>query len=140
MIVTTMMLPSRSAITRLRTSRQAGSPGRNCPGPVVLGVGPFGGLCALLATASRLLERDGSGAWYTIDDILKAARLPDSARDPDGAAKARELKARGVDITQEPNEHEYGTDFGLRDPFGNHIRIVQLAPTAVQAGPKEKGR
>jgi len=50
------------------------------------------------------------------------------------------LKARGVDITQEPNEHEYGTDFGLRDPFGNHIRIVQLAPTAVQAGPKEKGR
>ncbi len=50
------------------------------------------------------------------------------------------LKAKGVDITQEPNEHEYGTDFGLRDPFGNHIRIVQLAPTAVQAGPKEKGR
>ena len=50
------------------------------------------------------------------------------------------LKANGVDITQEPNEHEYGTDFGLRDPFGNHIRIVELAPTAVQAGPKEKGR
>ena len=50
------------------------------------------------------------------------------------------LKTKGVDITQEPTEHEYGTDFGLRDPFGNHIRIVQLAPTAVQAGPKEKRR
>ena len=52
------------------------------------------------------------------------------------------LKAKGVDITQEPTEHVYGTDFGLRDPFGNHIRIVQLAPTAVQAGPKPaaKGR
>src|SRR5207248_10260742 len=47
------------------------------------------------------------------------------------------LKAKGVDITQEPNEQPYGTDFGIRDPFGNHIRIVQLAPDAVQAGPKK---
>ena len=37
------------------------------------------------------------------------------------------LKARGVEFTQEPTEHEYGTDMGLRDPFGNHMRIVQLA-------------
>jgi catechol 2,3-dioxygenase-like lactoylglutathione lyase family enzyme len=36
------------------------------------------------------------------------------------------LKARGVtDFTQEPAEHFYGTDMGLRDPFGNAIRIVQ---------------
>jgi len=47
------------------------------------------------------------------------------------------LKARGVEITQEPNEQPYGIDFGIRDPFGNHIRIVQLAPDAVQAGPKK---
>ena len=26
-----------------------------------------------------------------------------------------------------PTEHFYGTDFGLRDPFGNNIRVVQLA-------------
>ena len=37
------------------------------------------------------------------------------------------LKARGVEITSEPEEHFYGTDFGLRDPFGNQLRIVQLA-------------
>ena len=37
------------------------------------------------------------------------------------------LKARDVEVTQEPTEHFYGIDFGLRDPFGNHIRIVQLA-------------
>jgi catechol 2,3-dioxygenase-like lactoylglutathione lyase family enzyme len=37
------------------------------------------------------------------------------------------LKARGVEITEEPTEHFYGTDFGLRDPFGNRIRIVQPA-------------
>jgi hypothetical protein len=45
-----------------------------------------------------------------------------------GEARANEtLKARGVEITSEPTEHFYGTDFGLRDPFGNNIRIVQLA-------------
>ena len=38
------------------------------------------------------------------------------------------LVAKGVEFTQEPVEREYGTDIGLRDPFGNHIRIVQLAP------------
>ena len=36
------------------------------------------------------------------------------------------LKAKGVEFTQEPVEQPYGTDIGLRDPFGNHIRIVQL--------------
>jgi uncharacterized glyoxalase superfamily protein PhnB len=37
------------------------------------------------------------------------------------------LKSRGVEITSEPEDHFYGTDFGLRDPFGNNIRVVQLA-------------
>lgn len=37
------------------------------------------------------------------------------------------LKARGVEIAEEPTEHPYGIDFGLRDPFGNHLRVVQLA-------------
>lgn len=35
------------------------------------------------------------------------------------------LRAAGVDITQEPVEQPYGTDFGIRDPFGNPIRISQ---------------
>lgn len=37
------------------------------------------------------------------------------------------LQARGVEFTQEPTTHFYGTDIGIRDPFGNNIRIVQLA-------------
>ncbi len=37
-----------------------------------------------------------------------------------------ELRERGVEITEEPVEQPYGIDFGLRDPFGNHIRIAQL--------------
>ena len=36
------------------------------------------------------------------------------------------LKSRGVsDFTQEPTDHFYGTDMGIRDPFGNPIRILQ---------------
>src|SRR5439155_1103913 len=36
------------------------------------------------------------------------------------------LKSRGVtDFTQEPTDHFYGTDMGVRDPFGNAIRILQ---------------
>ena len=46
------------------------------------------------------------------------------------------LKARGVtDFTQEPMEHFYGIDMGIRDPFGNAIRILQQgkAPSEVTA-------
>jgi predicted enzyme related to lactoylglutathione lyase len=39
----------------------------------------------------------------------------------------QELKAKGVDFTQEPTEQPYGIDCGLRDPFGNHLRITQPA-------------
>jgi hypothetical protein len=34
--------------------------------------------------------------------------------------------AKGVEFTQEPVEQPYGIDVGVRDPCGNHIRIVQL--------------
>jgi len=44
------------------------------------------------------------------------------------------LKARGVtDFTQEPTDHFYGTDMGIRDPFGNAIRILQPAKVAHEA-------
>jgi catechol 2,3-dioxygenase-like lactoylglutathione lyase family enzyme len=38
-----------------------------------------------------------------------------------------DLKAKGVEVREEPTERDYGTDFGLRDPFGNNIRVVQPA-------------
>ncbi len=37
-----------------------------------------------------------------------------------------DLLGKGVEFTQEPVERDYGIDVGLRDPFGNHIRIVQM--------------
>jgi uncharacterized glyoxalase superfamily protein PhnB len=55
----------------------------------------------------------------------------------DNAKKTYEsLKAKGVEIADELTERDYGTDFGIRDPFGNQLRVVQLAPTAHQAQPK----
>jgi predicted enzyme related to lactoylglutathione lyase len=50
------------------------------------------------------------------------------------------LKAKGVDIAEEPTDRGYGIDFGLRDPFGNHIRIVQFASNSHQLGPKTAGK
>ncbi len=41
------------------------------------------------------------------------------------------LRERGVsDFTQEPIDHFYGTDMGLRDPFGNAIRILERKTAA----------
>jgi catechol 2,3-dioxygenase-like lactoylglutathione lyase family enzyme len=36
------------------------------------------------------------------------------------------LLARGVEFTEEPTKRPYGIDCGLRDPFGNHIRLTEL--------------
>jgi uncharacterized glyoxalase superfamily protein PhnB len=35
------------------------------------------------------------------------------------------LKAMGVEFTQEATDHGYGIDCGLRDPFGNQVRVLQ---------------
>jgi catechol 2,3-dioxygenase-like lactoylglutathione lyase family enzyme len=37
-----------------------------------------------------------------------------------------DLAAKGVELSEEPVDRGYGIDFGLRDPFGNHIRIAQM--------------
>jgi catechol 2,3-dioxygenase-like lactoylglutathione lyase family enzyme len=49
------------------------------------------------------------------------------------------LRSHGVtDFTQEPTDHFYGTDMGLRDPFGNAIRILQQGkPTGDAKLPQE---
>jgi catechol 2,3-dioxygenase-like lactoylglutathione lyase family enzyme len=67
------------------------------------------------ATADQLRELIARGAMggpvFETDDVR---------------ALYETLKARGVtDFTQEPNDNFFGTDMGLRDPFGNAIRILQ---------------
>ena len=67
------------------------------------------------ATAERLrdlITKGALGGLVFIADDVRA--LYDS------------LRERGVtDFTQEPTQHFYGTDMGVRDPFGNAIRILQ---------------
>ena len=67
------------------------------------------------ATAAQLRELITKGALGGLVFITDDARR-----------LYEELKERGVtDFTQEPTDHFYGTDMGIRDPFGNAIRILQ---------------
>jgi uncharacterized glyoxalase superfamily protein PhnB len=67
------------------------------------------------ATAERLRDLITKGALGGL------VFLADDVR-----ALYESLRERGVtDFTQEPTEHFYGTDMGVRDPFGNPIRILQ---------------
>jgi catechol 2,3-dioxygenase-like lactoylglutathione lyase family enzyme len=75
------------------------------------------------ATAERLRELITKGALGGLVFITDDAR-----------GLFETLKARGVtDFTQEPTDHFYGTDMGVRDPFGNPIRILQQGKVAEKA-------
>lgn len=70
------------------------------------------------ATAEQVREMLTKGAtggslFFTTDDARKTYE---------------DLVAKGVDITDEPTDRPYGIDFGIRDPFGNRIRIGQMHP------------
>jgi catechol 2,3-dioxygenase-like lactoylglutathione lyase family enzyme len=41
-------------------------------------------------------------------------------------ASYEELKARGVEFTEAPEERPYGIDSGFRDPSGNSLRLTQV--------------
>jgi catechol 2,3-dioxygenase-like lactoylglutathione lyase family enzyme len=65
-------------------------------------------------TVRELVSKGASGGWIGF--------MTDDAR-----ATFEELLTKGVEVTQEPIEQSYGIDFGVRDPFGNAIRILQPA-------------
>jgi predicted enzyme related to lactoylglutathione lyase len=44
----------------------------------------------------------------------------------DAHASYDELKARGVEFTEAPEERPYGIDAGFRDPSGNSLRLTQV--------------
>ena len=75
------------------------------------------------AQVRELISKGASGfaAGFTTDNVKKTYET---------------LQAKGVEISDELTERDYGSDFGIRDPFGNHLRIVQLAPNSHQAQPK----
>ena len=48
----------------------------------------------------------------------------------DCQASYEELKSRGVEFVETPEERPYGVDAGFRDPSGNHIRLTQVKDLA----------
>lgn len=79
------------------------------PGPPAMDAGTAAQVRELIAKGAS-----GFSVGFTTDDARKTFD---------------ELKAKGVELTDGPNERPYGIDFGGRDPFGNNFRIVQM-PTA----------
>ena len=49
----------------------------------------------------------------------------------DVRADYEELRGRGVEFTEAPEERPYGIDTGLRDPSGNHLRLTQVTMAGV---------
>jgi uncharacterized glyoxalase superfamily protein PhnB len=45
-----------------------------------------------------------------------------------------ELKGRGVEFTEAPEERPYGIDSGFRDPSGNALRLTQVNEAVVNQG------
>src|SRR6202046_1435392 len=45
-------------------------------------------------------------------------------------AAYEELKGRGVEFTEPPEDRPYGIDSGFRDPSGNSIRVTQVREMA----------
>jgi catechol 2,3-dioxygenase-like lactoylglutathione lyase family enzyme len=81
------------------------------------------------ATAEQVRELVSKGALglnliLTVDDCRKSYE---------------ELKAKGVEFTEEPTERFYGIDCGLRDPFGNHLRMGQPAENPGAPDPSDFG-
>jgi predicted enzyme related to lactoylglutathione lyase len=74
------------------------------PGPPVFEEETRAQIHALLAKGAS------GGLFFTTDDVR---------------GTYEELKGRGVEFTQEPTEQPYGLDAGLRDPSGNHFRMMQ---------------
>jgi catechol 2,3-dioxygenase-like lactoylglutathione lyase family enzyme len=60
----------------------------------------------------EIVTKGASGGWIGF--------ITDDCR-----ATYESLGAKGVEFSEEPTERFYGIDCGLRDPFGNAIRITQ---------------
>jgi uncharacterized glyoxalase superfamily protein PhnB len=51
----------------------------------------------------------------------------------DCQASYEELKGRGVEFAEEPEDRPYGIDSAFRDPSGNYVRVTQVREVAAWA-------
>lgn len=80
------------------------------PGPPMMDAETAGQLRALLA-------KGFAGTLFLTTEDCRAAY--------------QELKGRGVEFVEEPEERPYGIDAGFRDPSGNHLRLTQVRELAM---------
>lgn len=52
----------------------------------------------------------------------------------DCQASYEQMKARGVQFTEEPHQMPYGIDCGFRDPSGNSVRLTQRTEVPANTG------
>ena len=71
---------------------------------------------------------DAATTEQTRSLMAKGFLGPGSLVTGDCRKTTEELRARGVEILEEPEERFYGIDAGFRDPFGNHWRLTELTP------------
>jgi uncharacterized glyoxalase superfamily protein PhnB len=74
---------------------------------------------------------DGSTAEQVRDLMGKGFAGTVFLTTDDVRASYEELKARGVEFTEEPEERPYGIDSGFRDPSGNSFRLTQVDTSVV---------
>jgi catechol 2,3-dioxygenase-like lactoylglutathione lyase family enzyme len=79
------------------------------PGPPVMDV-------ETAEQVRNLMAKGFAGAvFFTTDDVY---------------ADYEELKSRGVEFNEQPEDRPYGIDAGFRDPSGNSFRLTQLKEVA----------
>jgi catechol 2,3-dioxygenase-like lactoylglutathione lyase family enzyme len=69
---------------------------------------------------------DGETAGQVKDLVAKGFAGTVFLTTDDCQASYEELKARGVDFTETPEERPYGIDSAFRDPSGNSIRLAEV--------------
>jgi len=62
--------------------------------------------------------------------VAKGVAAPIFLTTDDCQASYEELKARGLEFVDAPEERPYGIDASFRDPSGNHIRLTQVRELA----------
>jgi predicted enzyme related to lactoylglutathione lyase len=62
--------------------------------------------------------------------VAKGVAAPIFLTTDDCHAAYEELRARGLEFVDAPEERPYGIDASFRDPSGNHIRLTQVRELA----------
>ena len=97
-----------------------------------LTVGPAGqedfSVVLMAIPGPPVFEEDTAAELRSV--VAKGVAAPIFLTTDDCQASYEELRARGVEFVDTPEERPYGIDASFRDPSGNHIRLTQVRELA----------